>query len=281
MNLIGVYPALQKQIANICYNLLLSGEALFCSVTWLSVVLVNTQFVVVRTSCYFVSLSFSEKMSLFPFFIFLPSLAAPVCFSLLKKSRGLFVLQPADWFEKLYWQALSGGTTTRGGNLLKLYKSLMLIHADRQHTEMMWLKQVARNDGRGGKQRPMSICWLVQFACYSFLSGSAGSLQRQFLTVIKRDSFHPRTQFSVGQLIWKRKWKGNICCGTPYRPPLSKSIQLNINGMDVGRTWSLSIEKQLTTCGGASCCRKICIPGSLAKKCLTCLYSPCYAFFFY
>lgn len=212
-----------------------------------------------------------------PYLHFFSSLAAPVCFSLLKKPRGLFVLQPADWFVKLYWQALSGWTTMRGGNLLKLYEFLMLIHADRQHAEMMWLKQL---DGSRGKQRLMSICWLVQFACYSFLSGSAGPLQWQFLTVINRDSFHPPAPFSVGQLIWKRKWKGNICCGTAYRPPLSKSIQLNINGMDVGRTWSLSIEKQLTTCGGASCCRKICIPGSLAKKCLTCLYFPFYASFF-
>lgn len=136
---------------------------------------------------------------------------------------------------------------------------------------------------KGGWQRLMSICWLVQFACYSFLSGSAGPLQRRFLTVINRDSFHPPAEFSEGQLSMKEKMEGNICSKTVYRPPLSENIQLNISGMDLGRTWSLPIEKQLTACGSfsegrASCCRKTGISGSLMDLFDRLLYFPFYAF---
>lgn len=82
-------------------------------------------------------------------------------------------------WKKLHWQALSGMNHTRGGNLLKVHTFLKLIHAARQRAELRWCCDSITTCAEEWEQReggrPMSICWLVQFACYSFLSGSAGA----------------------------------------------------------------------------------------------------------
>lgn len=153
---------------------------------------------------------------------------------------GLFLPQSADWFGEIALSSIYEPWWEEETCWKSLRRTVRVLKM------MLWLQRPAQCHGSRGKRRPMSICWLVRFACYSFLSGSGGPPQWRFLTVINRDSFHPSAQFSEGQLSMKDT---DICYGTTYRPPLPECIQLNINGTILGRTLSLSFEKQLTACG--------------------------------
>lgn len=83
---------------------------------------------------------------------------------------------------------------------MKVDKFLKPIHADRDDVVTLteWWEPRER---RGSRPFVDSFNLLV----IPFLSGSAGPLQRRFLTVINRDSFHPRAQFSEGQLSMKER----------------------------------------------------------------------------
>lgn len=116
----------------------------------------------------------------------------------------------------------------------------------------------------------MSICWLVQFACYSFLSGSAGPLQRRFLTVINRDSFHPPAQFSEGQLTMKEKMERQhlLRDGVQTTPVREHSAQYQWHGPGENLQavyWKTADRMWWFFEGGASRCRKTGISGSLAN----------------
>ena len=153
-----------------------------------------------------------------------PSLPA-VCWLIWKTCTDRHLADEPRWEEEARWQSR---------------EFLKLIHVDRRRAEtMLWLPWPARRAWGGGSR---TICWLVQFACYSSLSGLAGPLQRRLLASNKQRQFsssHSKT--SEERLTMKREngERQHLLAGRRERPPLSESVGLNIGGTDLERTQRL------------------------------------------